>query len=77
MDEHTTKKRKYLNKVFRLQGMFVPLIEIVKAYPINVLDELFLKIEHLRLSGSDLYNSYKNKCRENNAEFVNYILDLS
>jgi len=76
MDEHTIKKKRYLNRLFiitsELPGMLAPLVEIVKAYPMNVLDELFFKMEH---SGTDLYNIYKTKCNENNAEFVRYIID--
>jgi hypothetical protein len=76
MDEHTIKKKRYLNRLFtitaRLPDMLAPLVEIVKAYPIDVLDELFFKMEH---SGSDLYIIYKTECNENTADFVRYIID--
>jgi len=76
MDEHTIKKRLYLNKIFTISagipGIMVPLIEIVKAFPINILDEFFSKIT---LVGSDLYQVYKDKCSKNNDAFVRYILN--
>ena len=75
MDEHSIKKRRYLNKLFSisqgLPGILVPLVEIVKAYPIDVLDAFFDKINQ---SGSELYIIYKEKCNKNNDEFVQYIL---
>jgi len=75
MDDHTLKKKKYLSKLFAinagLPGMYVPLVEIVKTYPMNVLDELFSKIER---TDSDLYYIYKTMCNQNNAEFVRYII---
>ena len=78
MDEHTIKKKRYLNRLFaitaRFPDMLAPLVEIVKAYPMNVLDELFFKMEQ---SGSDVYMIYKTKCNENNAEFVRYIIDIT
>jgi hypothetical protein len=76
MDEHTIKKKRYLNRLFaitsRFSDMLAPLVEIVKAYPVNVLDELFFNMEH---SGSDLYIIYKTECNENTAYFVRYILN--
>jgi len=76
MDEHSIKKRRYLNKIFTISagipGIMVLLIEIVKAFPINILNEFFSKIT---LMGSDLYQVYKDKCNKNNDTFVRYILN--
>lgn len=76
MDEHTIKKKRYLNRLFaitaRFHEMLTPLVEIVKEYPIDVLDELFSKMEH---SGSDLYIIYKTECNEKTPDFVTYIID--
>jgi hypothetical protein len=74
MDEHTIKKKKYLSKVFGISNkvpeLLVPLIEIVKAYPICELDVFFSKIS---ITESELYAIYSEKCGCNVAEFVRYI----
>jgi len=78
MDEHSIKKRRYLNKLFAisqgLPGILAPLVEIVKAYPIDVLDAFF---DQLNKCGTDLYLVYKDECDKNNDEFVQYILNNS
>lgn len=75
MDEHTIKKRKYLSKVFEISkkssGMLVPLIEIVKSYPICELDVFFSKINNAE---TDLFITFSDKCGRNNGEFVQYIM---
>lgn len=75
MDEHSIKKKRYLNKIFSISagtpGIMVPLIEIVKTYPIDVLDAFF---DNINQSGSDLYGVYRDKCDNNNDEFVQHIL---
>jgi hypothetical protein len=77
MDEHSIKKKLYLSKIFAISaetpGLLVPLVEIVKAYPIDVLDAFFSKINQ---SGSDLYLVYKDKCHENNDELAIFILNM-
>jgi hypothetical protein len=77
MDEHSIKKRLYLNKIFTISvgipGIMVPLIEIVKAFPMDILDEFFSKITLVSL---DLYQVYKDKCNKNNDTFVRYVLKM-
>jgi hypothetical protein len=77
MDEHSIKKRRYLNKIFTISAgipsIMVPLIEIVKAFPMNILDEFFSKIT---LVGSDMYQVYIDKCSKNNDTFVRYVLEM-
>jgi hypothetical protein len=58
-------------------GILVPLVEIVKAYPMEQLDELFAKIHQLNLTGSDLYVVYKEICGKDNAEFVRHIMGMT
>jgi hypothetical protein len=76
MDEHSIKKKRYLNKIFSISagipGIMVPLIEIVKAYPFDVLDVFFSKINQC---GSDIYLVYGDKCNRNNETFVQHILN--
>jgi hypothetical protein len=50
--------------------MLVPLVEIVKTYPIYELDVFFSRINN---TNADLYVLYSEKCGHNNAEFVRYI----
>ena len=75
MDEHSIKKKRYLRRVFaisqRIPEILVPLVEIVKAYPFDVLDVFFTKINKC---GSDLYIVYRDECKKNNDEFVKYVL---
>lgn len=75
MDEHSIKKKRYLRGLFaisqRIPEILVPLVEIVKAYPMDVLDKFFANINKYDL---DLYVVYKDKCRKNNDEFVKYVL---
>jgi hypothetical protein len=76
MDEHSIKKKLYLDKLFAISAempkLLVPLVDIVKAHPINVLDQMFLNIN--QISSLELYHVYKDKCQCNNDKFVAYIL---
>jgi hypothetical protein len=74
MDEHTIKKRKYLSKVFEISEktpqMQAPLIEIVKTYPICMLDVFFSELMN---DNTSLFIIYSEKCGGDNAEFVKHI----
>lgn len=78
MDEHTIKKNRYMSSILTISkgvpGTLVLLVEIVKAYPMDQLDELFAKIHQLNLTGSDLYAVHKETCGKDNAEFVRYMM---
>ncbi len=81
MDQHTIKKNRYMSSILTISkevpGILVPLVEIVKAYPMEQLDELFAKIHQLNLTGSDLYVVYKEICGKDNAEFVRHIMGMT
>ena len=76
MDEHTIKKKKYLTKIFAITSgfpsMMAHMVEIVKAYPIYVLDLFFSRIN---VSGLELYNIYNTTCNKDNDEFVKYVIE--
>ena len=81
MDEHTIKKNRYMSSILTISkgvpGTLVLLVEIVKAYPMDQLDELFAKIHQLNLTGSDLYVVYKDECGKDNAEFVRHMMAIT
>ena len=81
MDQHTIKKNRYLNSLLTISkgvpGILVPLVEIVKAYPMEQLDVLFAKIHQLNFTGSDLYVVYMETCGKDNAEFVRHMMEMT
>ena len=81
MDQHTIKKNRYMSSILTISngvpGILVPLVEIVKAYPMDQLDELFAKINQHNLTGSELYVVYKDECGKDNAEFVRHMMEIT
>jgi allophanate hydrolase subunit 1 len=81
MDEHILKKNRYMSSILTISkgvpGTIVLLVEIVNAYHMDQLDELFAKIHHKNLTGSDLYVVYKETCGKDNAEFVRHIMGIT